>query len=251
MSMRACVCTHTHTHTHTHIFILSIWLFNNSYVESMQLVFRLGTLGNENFGVLWNQFYCPLAQTFGARRRRRRIRHMGLLFSHAFVEAHAGYTAAAAASPYKQISCYKTCLSHTRRRRMIFDFRRSCFCPQVVTNRLLLVVGGKKSLSWLVMTWFHYYYYYHLYDIRSMCNNFWRSFDQIEPPPTSCTMQDEWFVKTGLQSDLVKCEFDKHYKCIPWYEISFTNDTLVGVRCFKCQFFFHSFVHQQNDSYKC
>jgi len=107
----------------------------------------LGTLGNENFGVLWNQFYCPLAQTFGARRRRRRIRHMGLLFSHAFVEAHAGYTAAAAASPYKQISCYKTCLSHTRRRRMIFDFRRSCFCPQVVTNRLLLVVGcwGQKE----------------------------------------------------------------------------------------------------------
>jgi hypothetical protein len=24
---------------------------------------------------------------------------------------------------------------------MISDFRRSCFCPQVVTNRLLLVVG--------------------------------------------------------------------------------------------------------------
>jgi hypothetical protein len=35
-----------------------------------------------------------------------------------------------------------------------------------------------------------------------------------------------------------------------WYEISFTNDTLAGVGCFKCQFFFHSFVHQQNDSYK-
>ncbi len=119
----------------------------------MQLVFRLGTLGNENFGVLvlWNQDYCPLAQHCGARRRRRR-RHMGCLFNHAFVEAHAGYTAAAtaaAASPYKQIICYKTCLlSHTQRRR-IFDFRRSCFCPQVVTNNrlLLLVVGcwGQKE----------------------------------------------------------------------------------------------------------
>jgi hypothetical protein len=33
----------------------------------------------------------------------------------------------------------------------------------------------------------------------SMCNNFWRSFGQIEePPPTSCTMQDEWFCENGI-----------------------------------------------------
>jgi hypothetical protein len=39
----------------------------------MQLVFRLGILGNENFGVLWNQFYCPLVQEEEEEERR----HMG------------------------------------------------------------------------------------------------------------------------------------------------------------------------------
>jgi hypothetical protein len=61
----------------------------------MQLVFRLGTLGSENFGVLWNQDYCPLVQEEEEKKKKTT---RGLLFSHAFVEAHAGYTAAAAKS---------------------------------------------------------------------------------------------------------------------------------------------------------
>lgn len=46
-------------------------------------------------GVLWNQNYCPLVQEEEEKKKKKTTR--GLLFSHAFVEAHAGYTAAAAA----------------------------------------------------------------------------------------------------------------------------------------------------------
>jgi hypothetical protein len=47
------------------------------------------------------------------KKKKKKKKTHGLLFSHAFVEARAGYTAAAAASPYKQVISYKTCLSHT------------------------------------------------------------------------------------------------------------------------------------------
>ncbi len=129
----ACTRARTHTHTHFHIEYLAIQQFL-CWINATS--FQIGNFGKWEF---WGTLESILL-SFGARRRRRRKKTHGLLFSHAFVEAHAGYTAAAA-SPYKKISCYKTCLSHTRSRRMISDFRRSCFCPQVVTNRLLLVVG--------------------------------------------------------------------------------------------------------------
>lgn len=133
---------------------------------------------------------------------------------------------------------------HILWRSMISDFRRSCFCPQVVTNRFLLVVGGKKSLSWLVMIWLHYYYYYyHPYDIWSMCNNFWRSFGQIEPPPTSCTckMNGLWkwdYNQTWLNVILIS--ITNAY--VMWnFFYSHTNDTLTSVKCFKVLIFFSLF----------
>ncbi len=204
---------YTHTHTHTHTFILGVWLLKNSYVESMQLVFRLGTLGNENFGVLWNQAIVlwrnPLLQ--------EEEDDTWVVVQSCFCWSSCWVHSSSSSSKVLTSRSFVTrlvCLSHTRMRRRIFDFRRSCFCPRVVTNRLLLLVGcwGQKES---VLT---------CYDMTPLLlppPPLWY-FDQCaiiseealarlknhHPPVAPCKMNG--FVKTGLQSDLVECDFDKH-----------------------------------------
>ncbi len=190
--------THTHTHTHIHIGCLTTQEFL-CWINATS--FQIGNFGKWEFWGTLESSYCPLAQPFAARRRRR---HVGCCSVMLLLKVMLGtQQQQQQQSPYKQIICYKTCLSVT-----YSDEEEDIWFQKI----LLLSSSGDQQIivaCWLLgakrvcpdLLW---------HDsittttttpmiFWSMCNNFWRSFGQIEePPPTSCTMQDEWFCENRI-----------------------------------------------------